>query len=141
MMSSFRSGARLGAALSQANIHPVDEQAIAAVAEEVLAQIQGTPEETLRTLIRNAIAQPRHPEWFTDIREPYVNRWGHTETTADQWRESLLSDVVEYWKRGRGLEPYWATRRRSLTVLEGGRSPTKRRRRAARLRLVQGGAR
>jgi hypothetical protein len=139
MMTSFRSGARLGASLSKTSIHPVDEQAIAAVAEEVLAQVLGTREETLRAVIRNAIASPHHETWFQDVLEPFEDRSGRQTTTADTWRDSLLSAVVEYLKRGEGLRPFWAIRRRSLTVFEGGSEPGRRRRRP-RLRLVQGGA-
>jgi hypothetical protein len=46
-VSSFRSGARLGAVLSQATLDRADEIAIAAIAEEVFATIRATPERRM----------------------------------------------------------------------------------------------
>jgi hypothetical protein len=125
-MSKFGPAVLLGARLSGADPKSADVHGITAQAEAVVAQILGTPEATLRTIIRNKIASPHHSTWFE---------------SGTEWGESLIAALGKYWSIGYGLKPYWRERRRALVVIEGGCTPNPRPGCAPVLHVLRGGAR
>jgi hypothetical protein len=84
--TNLASAARIGARHSGADPALLDSDELAAIAEEVIADVLALDEATLRDMMRRALMSSRHPTWFEG------------DPRGLEWRDSLVDRVAIHLK-------------------------------------------